>query len=141
MNKISLLLIFICLFILSGCSSANKVDVQQQKELVIINAQQDKEIAVLEAETALNQEKKDQLDACFNQAELKRKNDQNWYFEWYLKDVCPDFKVIGASAETIKICMNKLSDSKKLALAPSIRGAKDTEEKDRAECLKIYPQN
>ena len=143
MNKKVILILSVVsmVFILSACTSKGEIEAQKQKEIAVIKAQQEKEIAVEKEKEQQAQLKQDKLNACFKVAEEKKLKDNKWTLDYYTGIVCPGIKTEEASPEVVKNCQKRFPAYLLKAVTTSLDEVTATEEKDRAECLKIYPQN
>lgn len=101
--------------------------------IVPINKQNEirtnKQLSIIE-EQKQKQQKIDSLNQCFSEAELK-KSDSIKYWSDVNDKTCVESK-LGTGT-----LMNRCLD----AMIVEMNKAKTQEEKDRAECLRIYPQN
>lgn len=130
--KFSLLsILFMSLILLSACSSKDTIETQKQKELDVISAQQKKEESLLRIKEEQRQIQKAKLDDCFDAAKNK-KNETILYWNNYF---CGNTDLLDKS------CSEKLNKAELTIFADGLKEAVSKEEKDRAECIKIYPQN
>ena len=126
-------------FLLSGCSSKKDdtelINLQKQKEIEVIQAQQAKDLA-LEAESNKQKEiQLDKLNACFDDASRKHISSYSYTFSSY----CPNVNM--SDMDEVRGCLHNLPQASLTAFAELDNTYKAEEGSSRTECLKIYPQS